>query len=91
MKTGKFRKNETKFNLRSAIDEIVNIQQYQADQKGINIKVDFSRFQKKLRHSSLSQKYLICSDKKRMQQVFLNLLSNALKFTQPNGLINIEV
>ena len=26
MKTGKFRKNETKFNVRRAINEIVNIQ-----------------------------------------------------------------
>ena len=76
--------------MRRAINEIVNIQQYQADQKGIIIKVDFSQFQKRSGHSSLSQKYLIYSDQKRMQQVFLNLLSNALKFTKPKGSTRIR-
>ena len=34
---------------------------------------------------------MIKSDEKRIQQVFLNVLANALKFTDKNGKINVEV
>lgn len=44
------------------------------------------------RFSSIqSQPYQCFLDKKRIQQVFLNLLSNALKFTNSSGLISITV
>ena len=41
LKSGKFRKNVTRFNIKKAVDDIVEIQQYSADQKNINIDVRF--------------------------------------------------
>ena len=41
LKSGKFRKNGSKFNIKKAVDDIVEIQQYSADQKNINIDVKY--------------------------------------------------
>lgn len=44
LKAGKFQKNIKPFNLRRAVEEIVSIQQYQADSKGIAIRTSFIGF-----------------------------------------------
>ena len=46
LKCGKFRKNESKFNIKKAVEDIIEIQQYSADQKNIKIDVEYSIYRK---------------------------------------------
>ena len=79
LENGKFRKKEAWFNVHNCIDEVVSIQEYKAKVKKINIVTKFS----------LEEGY-IYSDEERILQVVLNLLSNALKFTDQDGTITIS-
>lgn len=44
LKSGKFRKTITKFNVKKAVEEILQIQKYSADMKDVNMSVEFSNF-----------------------------------------------
>ena len=81
LKAGKFVKNVRRFNIKRAIDEIVSIQQYQADCKKITIKTEFIGFPDKNGRKVSShmhvpiedQNLIIESDEKRIKQVLINL------------------
>jgi signal transduction histidine kinase len=86
LKSGKFRKVISKFNVKKAVEEIMQIQQYSADLRNVKMAVEYINFS-----VGDQQNYLIKTDKKRLQQVLLNLQSNALKFTKSGGNIKITV
>jgi signal transduction histidine kinase len=58
LKAGKFIKNIQKFNVKKAVEDIVNIQRYQADSKEISIETMFYGF---------NGDYEIESDEKRLK------------------------
>ena len=63
LKSGKFRRVITKFNVKKAVEEIMQIQQYSADLRDVKMEVEFIGFS-----TGLSmQNYQIKSDKKRIQ------------------------
>ena len=76
-----FTKDIEKFNVTEAIDDLIEIQEYKILMKNINVRVAYKGFENKF----------IKTDKKRLQQVLLNLYSNAVKFTDRNGKITILV
>ena len=80
MRSGKFRKDLSTFNIQVAIEEIVNIQILKAEHIGIHLTYIMLNFE---------GDFVICSDMLRIQQVLLNLQSNALKFTPPGGSVLI--
>jgi signal transduction histidine kinase len=82
MRSGKFRKDVCNFDIRDAINEIVNVQKLKAEFCGINLSFLMKNFPMKSRDNSGIQKtilkdsdfnYVVCSDTQRVQQVLLNL------------------
>lgn len=79
---GKFECNNSIFQMGQVFDELKDILTFQLEQKKIQLNIKFKDLKD---HSE------ICSDKRRIMQVILNLLKNAIKFTEANGKIQITV
>jgi signal transduction histidine kinase len=76
-----FEKKISSFNIRDSIEKVMAIQAKKAAMKEIDFVLEIKGI------SNL----IITSDEKRIQQVILNLQSNALKFTQYYGRVKIFV
>jgi signal transduction histidine kinase len=76
-----FTKNITIFDIKLAVQQIIDILEDKTQMKNIKVKTRFIGFE------NLDVK----TDMKRLQQILLNLFSNAVKFTDRNGKINILV
>ena len=63
--------NSTWFKLDDVINEVFSMTEFQANIKGINL----------IKEIKFDQMTELCTDKKRLKQIILNLVSNALKFT----------
>ena len=81
VRTGNFRKIISTFEASQPFDEVVSILSYKAKHKRVGIEINFE---------NLEPNELIRTDKRRIMQVMLNLLSNALKFTSNDGKIDIN-
>ena len=82
LRTGKFKRNDSKFEVCEPFREVMSILEFKAGYKMINIDLTFKH---------LEETMSICCDKRRIMQVTLNLLSNAIKFTPQRGKITVQV
>lgn len=76
----KFEKQLTNFSLSDIVKEVYDIVEFQATEKGLNLRVELGT----------DQIITILTDKKRLKQIILNLVSNAIKFTF-NGQITVKI
>ncbi|BBO91089.1 ATP-binding protein [Desulfosarcina ovata] len=71
IEAGQLELSYSPFELRPSIEKIVRIVAPLAEKKGLDIKIDISE-----------NVDLVTADQRRLEQVILNLLNNALKFTE---------
>lgn len=92
---GKLKLNLTPVNLESLVLQTVNAIRVEAEAKKLHLDCVIESFPESLATQSHSDiqaaSYIVTGDINRLQQVVGNLLSNALKFTPPNGSIQIKL
>ena len=81
MEHGNFKFNFEEFNLYLVINELVKKMAPIFDDKKINIKTEFDE----------SFSGIIIGDQIQIKRVIMNLLNNAVKFSKPDGIIEIKV
>ena len=72
--------NPAPFSIEQSIEKLIDIVQTQVADKKINLTVD----------KNLPQKYLI-ADELRMNQIYINILNNAIKYTPQGGGIHVSI
>lgn len=81
IESGKIKLSEDKFNLAQLIDNLLDICKLEIKQKNHNLKVNIKR----IWHED------VIGDSMRIQQVFVNVMSNAVKYTEDGGEIVITI
>ncbi|MFN8577381.1 MAG: histidine kinase dimerization/phospho-acceptor domain-containing protein [Candidatus Sericytochromatia bacterium] len=80
IESGEVQLEEINFNLKDIIESIVNVHKAQAIEKKNTLNVNFEGF----------ESYFFLGDPLRLGQIFINLISNAIKFTE-NGFIDFNI
>jgi len=80
LESGRVKFNPTRFDLLLLIEESLEVMQFQAIAKGININIQNS-----------SQPLMVIADRDKLKQVVLNLVNNAIKYGRPGGKVSIIV
>ena len=75
----KFKKHLSSFNVRQAIDQVVEVQRGFSEPKDVTVEIQFDE----------NQADTIDGDEFRLQQVLMKLLSNAIKFSLEGGKVTI--
>lgn len=81
IESGKVTLNETRFDLLHLIDDLLVILTPLAAEKHHTLKIDKSG----IIHN------IVVGDELRIQRVFVNIISNSVKYTHPGGLITVKI
>jgi two-component system, sensor histidine kinase and response regulator len=81
IEAGKYELKERTFRLNEVFDRVLEVFISRASEKGIEMLVDIDRETPKV----------LVGDPLRLQQILTNLISNAIKFTEPGGVILLDV
>ena len=81
VESGKLKLNPLTFSLAETVENLINISQPMIKEKNI----DF-RF-----HINQIEKEYLYTDQLRLNQIYINILSNAIKYTEPNGRVSVEL
>ncbi len=81
VESGKLNLCPQSFSLVLTVENLVNISQPMIKEKNINFNFRISRIEKE---------YLY-ADQLRLNQIYINILSNAIKYTEPKGSVNVDL
>jgi signal transduction histidine kinase/DNA-binding response OmpR family regulator len=81
IESGKISLCENEFDLADAIDSLITLVHPQIVTKGLDLKVNVSHVE----HEH------VIGDDQRLQQILLNIMSNAIKFTPQGGSISLDI
>ncbi|SEQ95945.1 His Kinase A (phospho-acceptor) domain-containing protein [Lachnospiraceae bacterium NE2001] len=81
VESGKLKLNPLTFSLVETVENLVNISQPMIKEKNIEFKFHINRMEKE---------YLY-ADQLRMNQIYINILSNAIKYTEPGGSVSVSL
>ena len=81
IESGKVSLTESAFNLSDTIESLMTVFHTQMAAKGLELSAGIA----KLEHED------VVGDEQRLQQIFMNIMGNAIKFTPPKGKIDIRI
>ncbi|MCR5269318.1 MAG: response regulator [Lachnospiraceae bacterium] len=81
MESGKLSLSPVKFSIVETVENLVNISQPMIKEKNI----DFSF------HINRMEKEYLYTDQLRLNQIYINILSNAIKYTEPGGKVSVNL
>lgn len=81
VESGKLNLSTVTFSIVECAENLVNISQPMVKEKNIDFNFRISRF---------DHEYLY-ADQLRLNQIYINILSNAIKYTEPGGQVNVEM
>jgi signal transduction histidine kinase len=79
LQSGRIRMEMVNLNLSDLIHEVLQLLQPQADERGLIFEAALP-----------AQGVRVMADRERLRQVLVNLISNAIKYNRPNGLITLH-
>ena len=81
VESGKLKLSPLTFSIVETVENLVNISQPMIKEKNI----DFSF------HINQMEKEYLYTDQLRLNQIFINILSNAIKYTEPRGRVSVDL
>ncbi|MBR3296772.1 MAG: response regulator [Firmicutes bacterium] len=81
VESGKLNLSPLSFSIVETVENLVNISQPMIKEKNIDFNFRIDRMEKE---------YLY-ADQLRLNQIYINILSNAIKYTQPGGSVNVDL
>lgn len=81
VESGNFALSPTAFSLKKSIENLINMIKAQADDKNITLNTKIE---------NISYDYIV-ADELRLNQIYINLLTNAVKYTNEGGKVTISV
>ena len=81
VESGKLKLSPLTFSIAETVENLINISQPMIKEKNI----DFSF------HINHIEKEFLYTDQLRLNQIYINILSNAIKYTEPSGRVSVEL
>ena len=81
VESGKLKLNPLTFSIGETVENLVNISQPMIKEK--NLEFSF--------HINHMEKEYLYTDQLRLNQIYINILSNAIKYTEPGGRISVDL
>ena len=81
VESGKLKLNPMTFSIVETVENLVNISQPMIKEK--NIEFSF--------HTNKMEKEYLYTDQLRLNQIYINILSNAIKYTEPGGCVSVDL
>ena len=81
VESGKLNLSPQSFSIVETVENLVNLSQPMIKEKNIEFN---------LRISQIEREYLY-ADKLRLNQIYINILSNAIKYTEPGGRVSVDL